>query len=143
MPGRYVAALPEKVQHHPEWQTAAEMLMLAAEGKAPLMFAHIAMLKALHVGKHLARFTWSDTKCRHCHRDSSHTRSVVAWCRMPPHNRLTIPVSSSHPPSSAFARNAFGKAGTPFFVPVAAGEAPGERDGNWPLSPRRLGSLSS
>jgi hypothetical protein len=54
--GRYVAALPEKVQHHPEWQTAAEMLMLAAEGKAPLMFAHIAMLKALHVGKHLARF---------------------------------------------------------------------------------------
>jgi hypothetical protein len=54
--GRYVSALPEKVQHHPEWQTAAEMLMLAAERKAPLMFAHIGMLKALHVGKHLARF---------------------------------------------------------------------------------------
>jgi hypothetical protein len=38
------------------WTKAAEMLMLAAEGKAPLMVAHIGMLKALHVGKHLARF---------------------------------------------------------------------------------------
>lgn len=27
------------------------MLMLAAQGKAPLTFAHIGMLKALHAGK--------------------------------------------------------------------------------------------
>jgi hypothetical protein len=49
--GEFVTALPEKVQHRQEWQTAAEMLMLAAEGKAPLMFAHIGMLWALHAGK--------------------------------------------------------------------------------------------
>ncbi len=33
--GRYVAALPEKVQHRPEWALAAEMLMKACEGKPP------------------------------------------------------------------------------------------------------------
>lgn len=49
--GRYVAALPEKMQHRPEWQIAAQMLMQAADGKVPLMFAHIGMLKALRTGK--------------------------------------------------------------------------------------------
>jgi hypothetical protein len=49
--GRYVTALPEKMQHRPEWQTAAEVLMLAAQGRAPLMFAHIGMLKALQASK--------------------------------------------------------------------------------------------
>ena len=37
-----------------EWPMA-EMLMLAAEGKAPLMFAHIGVLKALHARKPEAR----------------------------------------------------------------------------------------
>jgi hypothetical protein len=32
-------------------QTAAEMLIMAAKGERPVMFAHIAMLKALHAGK--------------------------------------------------------------------------------------------
>jgi hypothetical protein len=33
-----------------EWRIATEMLMMTAEGKAPTMFAHIGMLKALHAG---------------------------------------------------------------------------------------------
>jgi hypothetical protein len=49
--GHYVTALPKAVQERPEWHTAAEMLMMAAEGKAPLRFAHIGMLKALHADK--------------------------------------------------------------------------------------------
>jgi hypothetical protein len=36
--GRYVTVLPEEMLRQPEWQTAAQLLM-AAEGKAPLMFA--------------------------------------------------------------------------------------------------------
>jgi hypothetical protein len=38
--GRYVTVLPEEMLRQPEWQTAAQLLMMAAEGKAPLMFAH-------------------------------------------------------------------------------------------------------
>jgi len=49
--GRYAAALPKAERERAEWQTAAEMLILAAEGQRPIMFAHIAMLKALHAGK--------------------------------------------------------------------------------------------
>ena len=49
--GHYATALPKGVQERAEWQTAAEMLILAAEGQRPIMFAHIAMLKALHAGK--------------------------------------------------------------------------------------------
>ncbi len=46
-----MAALPKAVQQKREWQTAAEMLMLAAEGERPIMFAYIGMLQALHAGK--------------------------------------------------------------------------------------------
>jgi hypothetical protein len=38
--GRYVTVLPEEMQRQPGWQTAAQLLMMAAEGKAPLIFAH-------------------------------------------------------------------------------------------------------
>lgn len=34
------------MQRRPEWQTAAEMLMRAAEGGGLLMFAYIGMLRA-------------------------------------------------------------------------------------------------
>jgi hypothetical protein len=34
--GRYVAALPEKVQQRAEWQVSVEMLMSAAEGSLTL-----------------------------------------------------------------------------------------------------------
>jgi len=48
--GHYATALPKAVQERVEWQTAAEMLILAAKGERPVMFAHIAMLRALHAG---------------------------------------------------------------------------------------------
>ena len=44
----YVMALSEDVQHEPHWQTAIENLIKAAEdGGGWLMFARIAMLRAL------------------------------------------------------------------------------------------------
>jgi hypothetical protein len=36
------------MQERVEWQTAAEMLILAAQGQRPVMFAEIAMREALH-----------------------------------------------------------------------------------------------
>jgi hypothetical protein len=49
--GHYVAALPQPTQQGPEWQAAAEALLLVAESGGPLMFARIAMLRALNAGK--------------------------------------------------------------------------------------------
>jgi hypothetical protein len=37
--GHFVAALPQGMQQRAEWQTAAEMLILAAQGQRPVMFA--------------------------------------------------------------------------------------------------------
>ena len=46
----YVMALPEDVQHEAHWQTAIENLINAAEtGGGWLMFARIAMIRALNV----------------------------------------------------------------------------------------------
>lgn len=49
--GRYIAALPAKKQNAPQWQTATEALLMAAEGRGPLMHARIGMLRAIHHGK--------------------------------------------------------------------------------------------
>jgi hypothetical protein len=46
--GEYMQALPRAKSQRPEWQTAAEMLLEAVEGKGPLMFAEIAMRKAVN-----------------------------------------------------------------------------------------------
>jgi hypothetical protein len=35
----------------PEWEIAAEALLAAVEGSGPLMFAEIAMRKAVNAGK--------------------------------------------------------------------------------------------
>jgi len=40
-------ALPRAKLKQPEWEIAAETLLDAVEGKGPLMFAEIAMRKAL------------------------------------------------------------------------------------------------
>jgi hypothetical protein len=48
---RYVEALPKAKHDRPEWQTAIHFLLMAAEGRLPVMFAHVAMLKALNAGK--------------------------------------------------------------------------------------------
>jgi hypothetical protein len=46
--GDYIQALPGAKHKRPEWQIAAEMLLAAVEGSGPLMFAEIAMRKALN-----------------------------------------------------------------------------------------------
>ena len=40
-------ALPRAKLKQPEWEVAAETLLAAVEGSGPLMFAEIAMRKAL------------------------------------------------------------------------------------------------
>jgi hypothetical protein len=35
----------------PEWQKATHFLLMAAEGRLPVMFANIALLQALNAGK--------------------------------------------------------------------------------------------
>jgi hypothetical protein len=49
--GHYVAGLPKATQELPEWQTAAEVLLLVAERGGPAMFARIGMMLALNAGK--------------------------------------------------------------------------------------------
>ena len=49
--GEYIQELPKAIHQRPEWQIAAEMLLEAVEGKGPLMFAEIAMRKAVNAGK--------------------------------------------------------------------------------------------
>ena len=44
----YITKLPKAEHDAPEWQAAVEFLLLAAEGKRPEMFAHIAMRQALN-----------------------------------------------------------------------------------------------
>ena len=49
--GEYIQALPRAKHKQPEWQIAAEMLLAAVEGSGPLMFAEIAMRKAVNAEK--------------------------------------------------------------------------------------------
>jgi hypothetical protein len=49
--GEYIQELPKAEHQRPEWQIAAEMLLEAVEGEGPLMFAEIAMRKAVNAGK--------------------------------------------------------------------------------------------
>jgi hypothetical protein len=48
--GEYIQALP-RAKLKPEWEIAAETLLAAVEGSGPLMFAEIAMRKAVNAGK--------------------------------------------------------------------------------------------
>jgi len=49
----YIMRLPEDAQHEPRWQTAIEILIKAAEtGGGWVMFARIAMLRALNADQH-------------------------------------------------------------------------------------------
>ena len=47
----YIVRLPRAEQKKEHWLTAVEMLMMAAERGLPVMFARIAMLRALDHGK--------------------------------------------------------------------------------------------
>jgi hypothetical protein len=44
----YIMKLPKAEQAQPEWQTATEALIMAAEGRGPLMHARVGVLRALN-----------------------------------------------------------------------------------------------
>ena len=44
----YIMKLPKVKQDLPEWQTATEALIMAAEDRGPLMHARIGVLRALN-----------------------------------------------------------------------------------------------
>lgn len=47
----YILKLPKAEQDLKEWQTATPALIMAAEGRGPLMHAHVGMVLALHGAK--------------------------------------------------------------------------------------------
>jgi hypothetical protein len=47
----YIMKLPKAEQQKRHWQTAAEVVLMAAQDRGPMMHAHIGMLKALNHGK--------------------------------------------------------------------------------------------
>jgi hypothetical protein len=49
--GEYIAGLPRQQQGQAHWHTAAEMLLMAAEGRDLIMRARIGMMRALNHGK--------------------------------------------------------------------------------------------
>jgi hypothetical protein len=44
----YIMKLPKAEQQLEEWQTATEALIMAAEGRGPLLHARVGMLRALN-----------------------------------------------------------------------------------------------
>jgi hypothetical protein len=58
----YIMALPKAQQQAPEWQAAAEALMMAAEDRGPLMHAHVGMMLALHGAKPIPEYNPSKVK---------------------------------------------------------------------------------
>jgi hypothetical protein len=44
----YIMALPKAEQKHDMWQTAIEVLIMAAEGRGPVMHARIGVMQALN-----------------------------------------------------------------------------------------------
>jgi hypothetical protein len=55
--------LSKSNQESPEWQTATEVLIMAAEDSGPLMHAHIGMLRALN--RHVERVFDPSKKDKH------------------------------------------------------------------------------
>jgi hypothetical protein len=47
----YILRLKKADQYSEPWQTAAEALLMAAEGRGPIMHARIGVLRALNAGK--------------------------------------------------------------------------------------------
>jgi hypothetical protein len=46
--GTYIMALPKAQQASREWQLATEVLIMAAEGRGPVMHVRIGVLRALN-----------------------------------------------------------------------------------------------
>ncbi len=49
--GHFIAGLSAALQRWPEWQAAAEALLLVAERGGPTMLAHIGVMRAINAGK--------------------------------------------------------------------------------------------
>ena len=47
----YIMKLPKAEQKHEKWQVAVECLIMAAEGRGPLMHARIGVMQALNRDK--------------------------------------------------------------------------------------------
>ena len=58
----YILKLPKSEQHSPEWQAAAEAVMMAAEDRGPLMHAHVGMMLALHGAKPIPEYNPAKVK---------------------------------------------------------------------------------
>jgi hypothetical protein len=58
----YIMKLPKAEQDLPEWQAATEALIMAAEGRGPLMHARVGVLRALN--RNVER-TFTDRKETH------------------------------------------------------------------------------
>jgi hypothetical protein len=60
----YIMKLPKAEQKLEVWQTATEALIMAAEGRGPLMHARIGMLRALN--RNVERVFNPNRKDTHC-----------------------------------------------------------------------------
>jgi hypothetical protein len=49
--GEYIQSLPKGMHERPEWLLAVEMLIAAVEERRPLMFAEIAVRKAVNADR--------------------------------------------------------------------------------------------
>ena len=58
----YIMKLPKAEQKHEKWETAIACLIMAAEGRGPMMHARVGVLKALN--RNVER-TFSDQKDHH------------------------------------------------------------------------------
>ena len=58
----YILKLPKSKQQSPEWQAAAEAVMMAAEDRGPLMHAHVGMMLALHGAKPIPEYNPAKVK---------------------------------------------------------------------------------
>ena len=61
--GCYMLELPSQAKRLPEWQAAAEALLMAAEDRGPLLHARVGMLRALN--RHVEREFNPDRKDPH------------------------------------------------------------------------------
>ena len=58
----YIMKLSKAEQDLPEWQTATEALLMAAEDRGPLMHARVGMILALHGAKRIPEYDSSKEK---------------------------------------------------------------------------------
>jgi|SRR5450631_428952 hypothetical protein len=58
----YILKLPMSEQQSPEWQAAAEAVMMAAEDRGPLMHSHVGMMLALHGAKPIPEYNPAKVK---------------------------------------------------------------------------------